>query len=29
MTGADNHTAIALPHERLREVMKKYHRLAR
>jgi D-aminopeptidase len=29
MTGADNHTAIALPHERLREVMKKYNRLAR
>ena len=28
MTGADNHKAIALPHERLREVMKKYHRLA-
>ena len=29
MTGADNHTAIALPRERLREVMKKYGRLAR
>jgi D-aminopeptidase len=29
MTGADNHTAIALPHGRLREVMKKYGRLAR
>jgi D-aminopeptidase len=29
MTGADDHTAIALPHERLREVMKRYHRLAR
>jgi L-aminopeptidase/D-esterase-like protein len=28
MTGADNHTAIALPHDRLREVLKKYNRLA-
>jgi len=28
MTGADNHTAIALPHDRLRQVMKKYNRLA-
>jgi L-aminopeptidase/D-esterase-like protein len=28
MTGADNHTAIALPHERLRELLKKYNRLA-
>jgi D-aminopeptidase len=28
-TGADDHTAIALPHERLREVMKKYGRLGR
>lgn len=27
MTGADNHTAIALPHDRLREVLKKYNRL--
>jgi L-aminopeptidase/D-esterase-like protein len=27
MTGADNHTVIALPHERLREVLKKYNRL--
>jgi D-aminopeptidase len=27
MTGADNHTAIALPHERLRELLKKYNRL--
>jgi D-aminopeptidase len=28
MTGADNHTAIALPHDRLRQVLKKYHRLS-
>jgi D-aminopeptidase len=28
MTGADNHQAVALPHDRLREVMKKYNRLA-
>ena len=28
MTGADGHTAIALPHDRLREVLKKYHRLS-
>jgi L-aminopeptidase/D-esterase-like protein len=27
MTGIENHKAIALPHERLREVLKKYHRL--
>jgi D-aminopeptidase len=27
MTGIDNHTVIALPHERLREVLKKYNRL--
>jgi L-aminopeptidase/D-esterase-like protein len=27
MTGIDGHTAIALPHERLREVLKKYNRL--
>ncbi len=27
MTGANGHTAIALPHDRLREVLKKYHRL--
>lgn len=27
MTGRDNHKAIALPHERLREVLKKYNRL--
>ncbi|MFY9753687.1 MAG: P1 family peptidase [Candidatus Acidiferrales bacterium] len=28
MTGADNHTIEALPHDRLREVLKKYNRLA-
>jgi L-aminopeptidase/D-esterase-like protein len=28
MTGIDNHTVIALPHDRLREVLKKYNRLA-
>jgi L-aminopeptidase/D-esterase-like protein len=28
MTGADNHTVIAIPHGRLREVLKKYNRLA-
>jgi L-aminopeptidase/D-esterase-like protein len=28
MTGADNHQAVAIPHDRLREVMKKYNRLA-
>jgi D-aminopeptidase len=27
MAGADNHTAIALPHDRLRELLKKYNRL--
>ena len=27
MTGADNHTAIALPHDRLRELLRKYNRL--
>ena len=27
MTGAGNHTVIALPHDRLREVLKKYNRL--
>jgi L-aminopeptidase/D-esterase-like protein len=27
MTGVDGHTAIALPHDRLREVLKKYNRL--
>jgi D-aminopeptidase len=28
MTGIENHKVIALPHERLREVLKKYNRLA-
>jgi L-aminopeptidase/D-esterase-like protein len=28
MTGVDNHKATALPHDRLKEVMKKYNRLA-
>jgi L-aminopeptidase/D-esterase-like protein len=28
MTGIDGHKVIALPHERLREVLKKYNRLA-
>jgi D-aminopeptidase len=28
MTGVDNHTAVAIPHDRLREVLKKYNRLA-
>jgi D-aminopeptidase len=28
MTGIDNHRVIALPHDRLREVLKKYNRLA-
>jgi L-aminopeptidase/D-esterase-like protein len=27
MTGADNHTAIAIPHDRLKEVLRKYNRL--
>ncbi|HSA91905.1 MAG TPA: P1 family peptidase [Terriglobales bacterium] len=27
MTGADGHTVIALPHDRLRQVLKKYNRL--
>jgi L-aminopeptidase/D-esterase-like protein len=27
MTGINNHTVVALPHERLREVLKKYNRL--
>ena len=27
MTGINNHTVIALPHERLREVLRKYNRL--
>jgi D-aminopeptidase len=29
MTGIDNHTVTALPHDRLREVLKKYNRLAK
>jgi L-aminopeptidase/D-esterase-like protein len=29
MTGIDNHTAIALPHDRLQEVLKKYNRLGK
>ena len=28
MTGINNHTVIALPHDKLREVLKKYNRLA-
>ena len=28
MTGRDNHKVIALPHDQLREVLKKYNRLA-
>ncbi len=27
MTGVDNHRAVALPHDRLREILKKYNRL--
>jgi D-aminopeptidase len=27
MTGINGHKAIALPHEKLREVLKKYNRL--
>ena len=29
MTGINNHTVIALPHDRLQEVLKKYNRLAK
>ncbi|MBZ5550062.1 MAG: P1 family peptidase [Acidobacteriia bacterium] len=29
MTGVNDHTVIALPHDRLREVLKKYNRLAK
>ena len=29
MTGINNHTVIALPHDRLREILKKYNRLAK
>jgi len=28
MTGIENHQVIALPHDKLREVLKKYNRLA-
>ena len=28
MTGINDHTVIAIPHERLREVLRKYNRLA-
>jgi hypothetical protein len=28
MTGIESHKVIALPHDRLREVLKKYNRLA-
>jgi L-aminopeptidase/D-esterase-like protein len=28
MTGIENHKVIALPHDKLREVLKKYNRLA-
>lgn len=27
MTGADGHTSVALPHDQVREILKKYHRL--
>jgi L-aminopeptidase/D-esterase-like protein len=27
MTGVDNHEVIALPHDRLREILRKYNRL--
>jgi D-aminopeptidase len=29
MTGINNHTVVALPHDKLREVLKKYNRLSR
>jgi len=29
MTGIENHKVIALPHDKLREVLKKYKRLAK
>jgi D-aminopeptidase len=29
MTGRDNHRVIAIPHDRLREILKKYNRLAK
>jgi D-aminopeptidase len=28
MTGVDGHTVIALPHDQLREILRKYNRLA-
>lgn len=28
MTGADGHTSLALPHDQVREILKKFHRLA-
>ena len=28
MTGRDGHVAVALPHDRVREVLRKYNRLA-
>jgi len=28
MTGVDGHKVIALPHDRLKQVMKKYNRLS-
>jgi D-aminopeptidase len=28
MTGADGHTSVALPHDQVREILKKFHRLA-
>jgi hypothetical protein len=29
MTGINGHTVVALPHDRLREVLQKYNRLAK
>ena len=29
MTGINNHTVIALPHDQLREVLRKYNRLVK
>jgi hypothetical protein len=29
MTGINGHTVMALPHDRLREILKKYNRLAK
>jgi hypothetical protein len=26
MTGIDNHKAVAIPHERLKQILKKYNR---